>query len=76
MFYLTGKYVFHKNQNYWPSCVLSQNLCYNKYIQVDKGSFHLVKFSDKNINTVSDLYDSRNLFVNWEILKERYKSQE
>ena len=35
-----------------------------------------MKFSDKNINTVSQLYDSNHLFINWGIIKERYKLQE
>ena len=46
-----------------PSCILPQNLCYNQYIQIDKEPVHLVKFSDKNINTVPQLYNSNNFFV-------------
>ena len=40
-----------------PSCILSQNLWYNQYIQINKEPIHLVKFSDKNINPASQLYD-------------------
>ena len=36
----------------------------------------MIKFSDKNINTVSQHYDSNNFFINWDILKEHYKLQE
>ena len=59
-----------------PSCILSQNLWYNQIIQTNKESVHLAKFFDKNINTVSQLYDTNNFFINWNIPKERYKLQE
>ena len=59
-----------------PSCILPQNLCYNQYIQIDKEPVHLVKFSDKNINTAPHLYDSNNFFVHKDIVKERHKLQE
>ena len=35
----------------------------------------MVKFSDKNINTVSQLYSSTNLFISWHILQEQNKLQ-
>ena len=58
-----------------PSYILSQSLWYNQYIQIDQKSVHLAKFSDKNINTVSQLYYSNNFFINWDVLEERYKLQ-
>ena len=58
------------------SCTLSQNLWYNQYIQIVKEPVHLVKFSGKNINTASQLYDPNKFFMNWDILKERYKLRE
>ena len=54
-----------------PSYIFSQNLWYNQYIEIDKEPVHLVEFSDKSINTVSQLYDSNNFFINWDIM-ERY----
>ena len=39
-----------------PSCILSQYLWYNENIQVDKNSIYLVRFSEKNINYVSQLF--------------------
>ena len=59
-----------------PSCILSQNLWFNQYIQIVKEPVHLIKFSDNCINTLSQLYDSNNFFINWNILKERYKLEE
>ena len=42
------------------SCILSQNLWYHQYIQNDKETVHLANFSNKNINTVSQIYDLNN----------------
>ena len=38
-----------------PSCILSQCLWYNEIIEVDKNSIYLARFSEKNINYVSQL---------------------
>ena len=38
-----------------PLCILSQYLWYNENIEVDKNSIYLVRFSEKNINFVSQL---------------------
>ena len=58
-----------------PSCILSQNLWYNQYIQIEKEPVHLVKFSDKKINTVSQFYNPNNLSIIRDILQESYKFQ-
>ena len=39
-----------------PSCIFSQYLWYNENISVDKNSIHLVRFSEKNIDYVSQLF--------------------
>ena len=39
-----------------PSCILSQYLWYNRSIQVDNSSVYFLKFSEKNINYVSQLF--------------------
>ena len=41
-----------------PSWILSQYLWYNANIQVDKTSIHFSRFSEKNINYVSQLFNS------------------
>ena len=58
------------------SYILSQNLWFNQCIEVDKEPVHLANFSGKNKNTVSKTYDSNNSFINWNIIKKRYKLQE
>ena len=39
----------------FPYFILPQNLWFNQYIQINKEPVHLVKFSDKNIDTVPHL---------------------
>ena len=39
-----------------PSCILSQYLWYNRDIQVDNSSVYFLKFTEKNINYVSQLF--------------------
>ena len=41
-----------------PSCILSQYLWYNENIQIDKTSIHFSRFSEKNINFVSQLFNN------------------
>ena len=43
---------------------------------MDKGPVLFVKFYDKSINTVSQIYDFNSFFINGDILKERYKLQQ
>ena len=38
-----------------PSCIVSQHLCYNKSIQVDKSSVQFFKCSEKIVKYVSQL---------------------
>ena len=54
MFLYWKKYLTRKPEI--PSCILSQYLWYNGNIQVDKNSIYLVRFSEKNINYVSQLF--------------------
>ena len=39
-----------------PPCILLQYLWYNRSIQVDTSSVYFLKFSEKNINYVSQLF--------------------
>ena len=52
-----------------PSCILSQYLWYNENIQVDKNSIYLVQFSEKNINSVSQLFRPECSIKRWHELK-------
>ena len=51
-----------------PSSVLSQFLWYNIYIQIDKGDVHLSRFSQNNLNFVSQLFDSNGSIKAWHLL--------
>ena len=55
-----------------PSCILSQYLWYNANIQIDKTSIHFSRFSEKNINYVSQLFNNNGLIKKWHKLKEEY----
>ena len=41
-----------------PSCTLSQFLWYYIYIQMNEGNVHLSRFSQNNLNFVSQLFDT------------------
>ena len=55
-----------------PSCILSQFLWYNIYIQIDEGDVHLSKFSQNNLNFVSQLFDTNGTVKAWYLLKQEY----
>ena len=59
-----------------PSCILSQCLWYNESIQVDKNSIHLVRFSEKNINYLFQLFSPDGSIKKWLELKAEYKLHE
>ena len=48
-----------------PSCNLSQYLWYSKSIQVDYASIFFLKFSEKNINYVSQLFSDNGPIKQW-----------
>ena len=47
-----------------PSCILSQYLWYNANIQVDKTSIPFSRFSEKNINQVTQLFNNNGSIEN------------
>ena len=55
-----------------PSCILSQFLWYNIYIQIDEDDVHLSWFSQNNLNFVCQLFDTNNTFKAWHFLKYEY----
>ena len=59
-----------------PSCILSQYLWYNNNIQVEKNSIYLVRFSEKNINYVSQLFRLEGSIKTWHELKTEHKLHE
>ena len=59
-----------------PSCILSQYLWYNENIQVDKNSIYLVRFSEKNINYVSQLFRPDGSIKKWHELKTEHDLHE
>ena len=48
-----------------PSCILSQYLWCNRSIQVDNFSFYFLKFSEKNINHVSQFFSGNGSIKQW-----------
>ena len=59
-----------------PSCILSQYLWYDENIQVDKNSIYLVRFSEKNINYVSQLFQPDGSIKKWHELKTEHELHE
>ena len=55
-----------------PSGVLSQFIWYNSYIKIDSKAVYLKSFSTKNINFVTQLFNSDGSVKNWNILKTEY----
>ena len=55
-----------------PSCILSQNLWFNKFIILDNSYVNFTNFSTKNINFMIDLVNENCSFKNWESLKSEY----
>ena len=51
------------------SCVLSQFLCYNSYIKTDNKAVYLKFFTAKNINFITQLFNTDGSFKNWKTLK-------
>ena len=59
-----------------PSCILSQYLWYNGSIQVDNSSVYFLKFSEKNINYVSQLFSDNGSIKQWHELKREHNLHE
>ena len=55
-----------------PSRILSQYLWFNKFIIADNSYVNFTKFSNKNINFVSDIANGHCNFKSWETLKNEY----
>ena len=58
-----------------PSGVLSQFIWYNSYIKIDRKAVYLKSFSTKNINFVTQLFNTDGSVKNWNILKTEYALQ-
>ena len=54
------------------SCILPQYLWSNANIQVDKTSIPFSRFSEKNINEVSQLFNNNGSIEKWHIFKSEY----
>ena len=52
-----------------PSYILSQYLWYNRSIEVDNSSVYFLKFSEKNINYVSQLFSDNGSIKQWHEFK-------
>ena len=59
-----------------PSCILSQYLWYNRSIQVDNSSVYFLKFSEKNINYVSQLFSGNGSIKQLHEFKTKYNRHE
>ena len=59
-----------------PSCILSHYLWYNRSIQVDNSSVYFLKFSEKNINYVSQLFSDNGSIKQWHEFKREHNLHE
>ena len=55
-----------------PPCILSQYLCSNANIQVDNTSIQFSRFSEKNINRVSQFFKNNGSIKKWHEFKREY----
>ena len=55
-----------------PSCILSQHLCFNKFIIADNSYVNFTNFSSKNVIFVSNIVNQNCNFNSWETLKNKY----
>ena len=58
-----------------PSSILPMFLWYNIYIQIDEGDVYLSKFSQNNLNFVSQLFNTNGSIKTWYLLKQEYDLQ-
>ena len=54
------------------SCILPHYLWYNANIQVDKTSIRFSRFSEKNVNYVSQLFNNNGSIKKWHEFKREY----
>ena len=59
-----------------PSCILSQYLWYNANIQADKTSIPFSRFSEKNINQVTQLFNNNGSIEKWHKFRREYNLHE
>ena len=59
-----------------PSCILPQYLWYNRSIQVDNFSVYFLKFSEKNISYVSQLFSDLGSIKQWHEFKKEHSLHE
>ena len=59
-----------------PFCILSPYLWYSKSIQVDNTSVYFLKFSDENINYVSQLFSENGSIKQWHKFKREHNLHE
>ena len=57
------------------SGVLSQFIWYNSYIKIDNKAVYLKSFLTKNINSITQLFNTYGSVKNWNILKTEYALQ-
>ena len=69
--FLNWKTFFSKTPE-TPSSILSQVLWYNIYIQIDEGDVYLSRFSQNNLNVISQLFNTNCLIKAWHLLKQEY----
>ena len=78
-FHLSIGKSFYTGKNYLTrkpeisTCIWSQYLWYNNNIQVEKNSTYLVRFSEKNINYVSQLFGPEGSTKTWLELKTEHE---
>ena len=81
-FHLSIRKSFYTGKNILPEILkhhlvfLSQYLWYNENIQVDKNSIYLVRFSEKNINYVSQLFRPDGSIKTWHELMTEHELHE
>ena len=51
---------------------MSEFLWYNIYIQIDEGDVHHSRFSQNNLNFVSQIFNTNDLIKAWHLLKQEY----
>ena len=59
-----------------PSGILSQFIWYNSYIKIDNKTVYLKCFAAKNINFITQLFNTDGSVKNWNILKTEYALQD
>ena len=59
-----------------PSAVLSQSIWHNSYVKIDNKAVYLKKNLTKNINFITQLFNTDGSVKNWNILKVEYTLSE